>query len=285
MENNAKTGCIVQARTTSTRLPGKVLKTLDYKTGTTILEEVIRRLKLSGRIDEIVIATTVNDADDEIVAMAEENQVQYFRGSEEDVLSRYFFAAKEYEMDHIIRVTSDCPFIDPYVIDDLAELYFSGGYDYVSNGQHRTYPHGLDCEICSAAALEKAFREGQDRFYREHVTTYIYHHPDLFSLGSLELTDEDYSDIRITVDTMQDYVLACVIRDGLTEDEISFRNILKLYQQKPFLRMINGDVLQKKRYETIDDELEAAAVLLRLQEMNQAADIVDRERKCLNTQK
>ena len=273
-----KLGCIVQARMTSSRLPGKVLKTLDYTTGKSILEQVIERLKLVEEIDEIIIATTINADDEPIVAHAEKAGVGSFRGSEHDVLERYYKAAEHYDLDTVIRITSDCPFIDPEVIADLIETYKAGDYDYVSNGQNRTFPHGLDCEIFSFDALKTAYDVSEDKFYREHVTTYIYNHRDQFKIGSLELKGEDFSGMRITVDTESDYVVACLISDSLgSKGTYSFRDIVKLYEEKPFLSLINKDIVQKKKYDTLDEELKAAAGILRLQELNNAVAVLERE--------
>lgn len=275
-----KLGCIVQARTTSSRLPGKVLKTIDHKTGKCILSQVIDRLKAVSEIDEIIIATTINDTDDQIVELAEKEGVRAFRGSEDDVLSRFYDAAKLYELDTVIRITSDCPFIDPEVINDLISMYVREEYSYISNGQNRTYPHGLDCEIFSFDALEKADSKGKDKFFREHVTTYIYNHKEEFSIGSLELHNEDYSDIRITVDTESDYIVACIIQDYLSSiKNFSFREIIRLYDEKPFIKLINKDIVQKRQYESKELELQAAVKILKLQELSYAAEIIEEKLK------
>jgi spore coat polysaccharide biosynthesis protein SpsF len=275
-----KKGCIIQARMTSTRLPGKVLKTLDYDTGATILDEVIRRVKLSRSTNEVIVATTLNDTDDPIVEASEKAGAQTFRGSEEDVLARYYLAATEYDLDRIIRVTSDCPFIDPEVIDELIAFYDNGNYDYASNTIRRTYPHGLDCEICSFSALKNAYDEARDHPSREHVTYYIHTHPDKYKTGGIELPEgEDYSDIRITVDKRQDYALACVIRMMIPESSTSFRKIVELFDSRPYLKLINESVFQKKVYSSVTDEVEDAIRLLRSQEMNNSADFIEKKFK------
>ena len=274
--DNVKIGCIAQARMTSKRLPGKVLKTLNFDSGATILDEVIIRLKRSERIDEIIIATTINTTDDEIIFAANGQGAGSFRGSEDDVLERYYLAAKENALDVIVRVTCDCPFIDPGVIDELVDFYERGGFDYASNCIKRTYPHGLDCEIFSFNVLEKIYLKAREPFYREHVTSYIYTHEGEFSLGSMELpSGEDYSDMRITVDTKQDYVLACLIRDYLSDKpNPSFRDIIDIFDRKPYLHMINEDIRQKMAFESQGEELAEAVKVLRLQELNSAAEIL-----------
>ena len=271
-----KLGCIVQARTTSSRLPNKVLKTLDFQRGTSILEQIISHLKEVKGLDSIIIATTINRTDDKIETVAAKTGVECFRGSESDVLERYDQAATEFGLDTIIRITSDCPFIDPGVINDLIASYKENEFDYVSNGQNRTYPHGLDCEIFSFAALERAYIEGKDDFFREHVTTYIYSHPENFKIGSLELEEENYSHIRITVDTKEDYILACILYDYLKErNNFSFQEIVSIFQEKPFLRWVNEGSLQKKKYESYAEELETALEIMRLQEMPYTCEIIE----------
>ncbi|MCB6992354.1 glycosyltransferase family protein [bacterium 210820-DFI.6.37] len=271
-----KLGCIIQARTTSTRLPQKVLKTLDFETNTCILENVIHRVSRVSEINEIIVATTTNPSDDKIQKLVEKKGVLCYRGSELDVLERYYEAARLCHLDTVIRITSDCPFIDADVISDLIHQYKESNCDYISNGQNRTYPHGLDCEIFSFKALEQAYYEGKDSFYREHVTTFLYSNPERFRLGSLELKNENYSNIRITVDTQEDYILACLIQDYLRyKGDFSYQDIVKLYKDKPFLKFINEGSLQKQKFLSEKDELSSAKKLLLLQEMKRAAEIID----------
>lgn len=272
-----KTGCIIQARMASTRLPGKVLRHLDSEEHVSILAYIIDRVKQSKAIDEIIIATTLNPNDDEIVELASQKGVVSYRGSEEDVLDRYFNAAKENKLDNIIRVTSDCPFIDAGVIDELIMKYITGDYDYVSNCITRTYPHGLDCEIFSFHALSMAYNDEKEAKGREHVTSYIYNHPELFRLGELVLDHEDYSQMRITVDTKSDYALACVIYNMLINEQQfpSFRRIVKLFHDYPFLRLINEDISQKRIYPTVQEEVAESIRILKLQELNRSAQILE----------
>jgi spore coat polysaccharide biosynthesis protein SpsF len=263
---------------TSTRLPGKVLKTLDYDTGATVLDEVIRRVRLSRGTDEVIVATTVNESDDPIVEMAEKAGAKTFRGSERDVLERYYLAASAYGLDRVIRVTSDCPFIDPEVMDELIAFYDNGNYDYASNTIRRTYPVGTDCEIFSFDTLKSVHANAQDKPSREHVTYYMYTHPESYRIAGIELPDgEDHSGIRITVDTGPDYALACVIKTMISKTSVSFREIVELFERRPYLKFINESVLQKREYADIADEMEDAVRLLRLQEMSDTADMVERE--------
>ncbi|HBQ25201.1 MAG TPA: acylneuraminate cytidylyltransferase, partial [Syntrophomonas sp.] len=167
-----KTIIIVQARMTSTRLPGKVLKEV---LGKPLLEYQIERLRQVRLADELVIATTTNDTDQPIVELCEHLGGAYYRGSEEDVLSRYYEAATQFKADAVVRVTSDCSLIDPGVMDEVIGLYINNrdNYDYVSNTLERTYPRGLDTEVFSMAALEKAYKEAGEQPDREHVTLFM----------------------------------------------------------------------------------------------------------------
>ena len=223
------------------------------------------------------MATTENGSDDEIVEVAAKSGITCFRGSEHDVLSRYHLAAKKSGLDTVIRITSDCPYIDPHVIEDLIELYDDGGYDYASNCIKRTFPHGIDCEIFSFDALDKVNSIADEKFYREHVTSYFYTHPEEFSLGSLYLEDEDFSDVRITVDTKQDYALACVLKENLKPGRESFREIIAVFEEKPYIKFINEDMVQKRRYESVEEELEAAIEILEKQELMKSAEILKKQ--------
>jgi spore coat polysaccharide biosynthesis protein SpsF len=263
---------------TSSRLPGKVLKPLDYQKGTTVLDSVLERLKAAKNLDHIVIACTTNEDDDPLEEYAAKAGVACFRGSENDVLSRFYLAATEYGYDNVVRITSDCPFLDPAVIDALIDLYLSGDYQYASNCVRRTYPHGLDCEILGYQQLKWIYENTSDQFYREHVTSYITHRQEEFRVGSLALDGEDYSDLRITVDTVNDYTLSCVITDLIRDHEnrFSFRTIVDCFDKHPYIRNINSDIMQKKRYDTEEEEIAAAVKPLKLQEMNRAAALLER---------
>lgn len=237
--------CIVQARVGSTRLPGKVLKEM---CGKTVLEHDVIRLKLIKNIDEIVIATTELDRDNKIVEECKKMNVKYFRGSEQNVLARYYYAAKENNADIVVRVTSDCPLIDPEVSSKIVEFYLENmdKYDYVSNTIDRTYPRGLDIEVFSFKALEKAFKEAIIERDKEHVTPYIWDNPDKFKLCQYR-NDIDYSYLRWTLDTEEDYLLISTVYKELygTKDILGFNNIIELFKKKPNIRQINENIEQK----------------------------------------
>jgi spore coat polysaccharide biosynthesis protein SpsF len=239
--------CIVQARVGSTRLPGKVLKKI---CGKTVLEHDIDRLKRIKNIDEIIIATTTLEKDNSIVKECENLGVKYFRGSEGDVLSRYYYAAKENNGDVVVRVTSDCPLIDSEVSENIIEFYLDnkGKYDYVSNTIERTYPRGLDTEVFSFTSLERAFKEAISPRDREHVTPYIWDNPEIFKLAQYK-NSKDYSDLRWTLDTEEDFELINRVYNLLypnMNSKFEFQDILNLYNYYPELKSINAHIEQKK---------------------------------------
>lgn len=240
-----KVTAIVQARMGSTRLPRKVMRTLIDKT---VLEHIIERLKKSKKIDSVVIATTVNSKDDIIAEEALRIGVPVFRGSEEDVLSRYYYAAKESKADIIVRITSDCPLIDPNVIDDMIGFYCEKNYDMVTNGgqdlSNRTYPRGLDAAIFSFETLEETYNCGKEQYEKEHVTPYIYENKKVFYYKN----DVDYSKHRWTLDTQKDWELMSAIYDALYKGEHDFYmdEIINLFIQRPELLKINEKIKQKK---------------------------------------
>lgn len=273
-----KIGAIVQARTSSTRLHGKVLKELPYCSGITVLQQVIRRLKKSNKIGEIIIATTTDEEDRAIVKVADAEAVKWFRGSKEDVLSRYYLAAKENRIDVIVRITSDCPCIDPDIINIVIDKHVETNADYTSNRLLRTFPHGLDTEVLSFNALAKAHYEAKNDFEREHVCPYIYMtKPDMFRVVGVEASSELYApDIRITLDTEEDYALLCAIFDYLyTENEIfRAKEIISLFNEKPWLKLINQKIVQKKIFETFEGELKEAVRILDLQDMKRVRNFL-----------
>jgi spore coat polysaccharide biosynthesis protein SpsF len=210
-----RTVCIIQARMGSTRLPGKVLKRLADKE---ILWHVRTRVAHCDLLDDVIVATSTKPEDDVITEYCRRHGWPCFRGSERDVLSRYFEAARQARADIVVRVTCDCPLIDPGVIGALIARFDPSTADYMSiNYPKRTYPVGLDCEIMTFAALEIAHRDATTPYDREHVTPYIYNHPDAFALRGLN-QDVDQSSIRVTVDTSDDYRLVSNIYDALYQD-------------------------------------------------------------------
>jgi len=272
-----KIGAIIQARTSSTRLPGKVLKELSYASGITCLEQVIRRLKKSKKLNEIIIATTKDVEDDQIINIAKKEDVKYFRGSKENVLSRYYFAAKENDIDLIVRITSDCPCIDAAITDLTIDDHINKMADYTTNSLVRTYPHGLDVEVFNFNALEKSYKNATKDYEKEHVTPYINRNPKIFKINEIKAPQELYApDIRITLDTEEDYALLCAVFDYLYPKNKYFNayDIVNLFNKKPWLKLINKKIIQKKIFNTLEKELEEAMKILDLQNLNKARNFI-----------
>jgi len=273
-----KIGAIVQARTSSTRLPNKVLKELPYGSNITVLEQVIKRLNKSQKLNEIIIATTEELEDDEIVKIADKRDVKWFRGNKENVLSRYYFAAKKNNIDIVVRIMSDCPCIDPEIIDLVINEHIKRVADYTSNSSLvRTYPHGLDVDIFNFNALEKAYKNAEKDYEREHVIPYIYRNPHIFKVNQVKAPQELYApDIRIVLDTEEDYALLCAVFDYLYPRNEYFNayDITKLFEEKPWLKLINRRIVQKKIFDTLKEELEEAVKILALQDLKRARDFL-----------
>ena len=238
---------IAQARMTSTRLPGKVMKIV---CGKPLLEHFINRLKRVKSADQIVIATTINDIDNQIVDLCKKLDISYYRGSEEDVLGRYYEAAVEYGGDIIIRITSDCPVIDPEVVDSLINFYTNNieKYDYVSNTLKRTYPQGMDSEIISFDTLKEAHFNAYDPFDREHVTPFIKSSSSRYSLKNIEYKT-NLSHYRLTVDTSEDLELIKRIFKELyfRNPEFKMEDILTVLKANSEWQSINSHVINKSQ--------------------------------------
>ncbi|MET3292092.1 UNVERIFIED_CONTAM: spore coat polysaccharide biosynthesis protein SpsF [Brevibacillus sp. OAP136] len=241
-----KATAIVQARMGSTRLPGKVMLTLQDKT---MLGHVITRLQRSRCLDEILVATSDLTRDLSIVEEAKRYNVQVFAGSEQNVLERYVQAARAFPTDLIVRITSDCPLIDPGIIDEMVEQFTgeASAFDYMSNTLMRSFPRGLDVEIFTTQALEAAYLLATHADEREHVTPYLYQHPEQFRLG-MYANPIDYSAYRWTLDTVQDWRFIQEVYRHLYpyNPSFSWKDVLALLAQKPELAKINADVQQKE---------------------------------------
>ena len=242
-----KIAAIVQARTGSTRLPGKIFKNIS---GKPMLQHVVERLSFSKLTDQFIIATTTLPEDNAVEEFCIKNNYTYHRGSMSDVLSRYYDTATKFNADIIVRITSDCPLIDPGLIDLMLNVFFAanklGRLDYLSNVIKRTFPRGLDAEIFSFAALEKANKEAKENFEREHVTPYIYQHPKEFTIENF-INEKDYSSHRWTVDTEEDLELIRIIYSELYKPNsvFYFEDVLKLFERRPELFSINKNIKQK----------------------------------------
>lgn len=236
---------IVQARMGSTRLPGKVLLDID---GLPMLHRVISRLGRTKNLSKVVVATTDLSHDDVLVEYCHAQHWPVSRGDEDDVLDRYYQTAVLHQAEIIIRITSDCPLIDPSVVDQLIEQFITHlpEVEYMSNFEpRRTFPRGLDAEIMTFSALERAWREDNNPAWREHVTPYIYRHPDKFVVKGY-VNDVDYSNKRWTVDTSEDLAFVRKIYHFFGHDLFTWQELIECLVEHPEWELINQDVQQKK---------------------------------------
>lgn len=232
----------VQARMNSTRLPGKVLLPL---LGQPMLARLVERLRRVTRADALVIATTTNAEDDAIVHLCEKLDVPYYRGSEQDVLARFAGAAREREAGVVVRITADCPLLDPALVDRMIEIHYGSDKDIVTNMRPPSWPYGMAVEVLSAEMLYEAESEADQESEREHVTPFFYWRPDRYRLGNLEC-DRKLDHYRLTVDTPEDYKLVRLIFESLhpVKPEFSLGDVLNLLDAHPEWIEINQHVEQ-----------------------------------------
>lgn len=237
---------IVQVRMGSTRLPGKVLKDV---VGKPMLWHLLNRLKHARLVDRIIIATTSLKEDDQVENFARENNLSCYRGEAEDVLARYYGAATQFNAEVISRICSDNPLIDPQITDRIIKEHLDSDADYTSNLIEMTYPNGLEVEVFPFKVLEKAHQAAKKDYEREHVTLYIYQHPDLFRLNSVEASGKlRRPDLRLTVDTEEDLRLIREIFERLYSDGQIFltEEVIDLLDKHPELAAINAHVKQTR---------------------------------------
>ena len=237
---------IIQARMASSRLPGKVLKDLG---GQPVLAWAVERCRLARSVQQVVVATTTDPSDDPIAAFCAERGWAVYRGSQFDVLDRYYQAARHFGATVIVRVTADCPLIDPEVIDAVVAAFLRTGADFAANRLPppwpRTWPIGLDTEVCSMAGLERAWREAAEKHEREHVMPYFYDREGRFKVYILE-HDPDYGHQRWTIDTPEDLeLLREVVRRLDGRMDVSWKDVLALIEREPHLAQINAQVKHK----------------------------------------
>lgn len=240
-----KVGAIVQARMTSSRLPGKVLRQV---VGKPMLAHLVERATRATLVEDIVVATTTNPADDQIEAACRRLGVNCFRGSEEDVLGRVLGAARKFRIDLIVELTGDNVLIDPFVIDRVVQTYLDGDVDYVSNALQLTYPLGLNVQVFSTETLAEVDQLTADPVDREHVSLYIYEHPERFKLRNVESgLPPRYSGIRLTVDTADDFDVITAVYEALYADDPQFglTEVLQLFDRQPELAGRNRHVQQR----------------------------------------
>ena len=235
---------ILQARTSSSRLPGKVLRPI---LGKPMLAHQIERVRRARMVDHLIVATSIDSSDDSLAQLCEEIGVPCFRGSLDNVLDRFYQAAKEHQPETVVRLTGDCPLADPEVIDHVIRFYLDGNFDYAGNCLEATYPDGLDAEVFSFAALERAWNEAELPSQKEHVTLYVNRQPDKFRIGHVK-REPDLSALRWTVDEPRDLEFVTEVYRALYPANPKFTtdDILDLLRQRPELMEINSDITRNE---------------------------------------
>jgi spore coat polysaccharide biosynthesis protein SpsF (cytidylyltransferase family) len=243
---DGKVVAIIQARMGSTRLPGKIMKDV---AGRPLLAQVIRRARAARTLDRVAVATSDAPPDNIVETLCEDAGVPCFRGSEEDVLDRYYRAAERFEAGTIVRLTADCPLLDPEVIDRVVREFGGGEYDYMANIHPPTFPDGLDTEVFTRQALECAWREAVLRSDREHVTPFIWRQPDRFRLGNVTNTT-DLSACRWTVDEPQDLEFVRLVYSRCDAGDLfGMEEVLRLLRAHPELQGLNTGLHRNEGYE------------------------------------
>lgn len=245
-----KTVAIIQARMSSSRLPGKVLQEAG---GRPLLERMVERVKKAARLDEIVVATTVDPTDEPIQDFCKEKGFNFFRGNLMDVLDRYYQAALSTKADIVVRLTGDCPFMDPALIDETLDLMTQCQADFACNRLPppftRTYPIGLDVEAVTFSALETAWNQAKEKHEREHVMPYFYEVPDRFKVVKLDYK-VDYGSLRWTVDTPEDLEFVRAVYSALNNrNDFTWLEVLQLVKEHPELTEINASVHHKTMFD------------------------------------
>jgi len=233
-------GCIIQARMGSTRLLGKVMELLDGKNPS--LYYTINQLKNSLNVDKIIVATTKLNEDDIIEKISKNNKINCFRGNSENVLERFYECAKKFQLETIVRITADCPLIDPKIVDSFIEIFNSGEYDYVHNMEPRTFPDGLDTEVFTFSILEQAWKNAKLPSEKEHVTPYFRNNKDKFRIKNV-INKKNMSSYRWTLDYQEDLDLIRNIIKEIKNRPILMNDIISLFNKKPNIFEINKKYL------------------------------------------
>jgi len=239
-------GCIIQARMGSTRLPGKVMRIIDGKNPS--LSYTINQLKSCKSLDKIIVATTTLPEDDKIANYLKNLGVDVFRGSSDDVLDRYFQCAKYYDLSSIVRITADCPLIDPNIVEEGIKLFNSKNYDYVTNTFPRTFPDGNETEIFSIEALKKASENADLLSEHEHVTPYFRNNNELFKIKNFTHSS-NLSSLRWTVDYEEDFKLVKILISKIHFRPIHLENILDILNSNPKLIELNSNHQPNEGYQ------------------------------------
>jgi spore coat polysaccharide biosynthesis protein SpsF len=233
----------IEARMTSSRLPGKVMLNVLNKP---ILSYLVDRLKTISLIDEIVLATTSNKSDDILEEFANKNKINCFRGSENNVLERVINAGLEVNADLIVEVTGDCPILDPLIVDQTIRVFLNNNVDYVSNNHIRSYPDGMDVQVFKLQTLIQSSKLTNDKLDQEHVTLFIRNHPELYSKINLVAPHNlHWPDLGLTLDEESDYILLKTIIENFNGLNFTCSQAIDFIKQNPYLLEINKQVKRK----------------------------------------
>jgi spore coat polysaccharide biosynthesis protein SpsF len=239
-----------------------------------VVEQVIERSKKIANIDNIIIATTCKKNDNALENITKLKGIKIFRGDDFNVLGRFYYAAKVNNIDVVIRITGDSPCVDPLVVSRALENHIEKEPDYtVTKG----YPMGVNVEVFNFDALEKVYKNAKEDYEKEHVTPYINRNPQKFIVNIVKAPKELCApDIRVTLDTEEDYALLCAVFEYLYPKNKYFNayDIVNLFKEKPWLKLINKKIMQKKIFNTLEEELEEAVKILDLQDLNKARDFI-----------
>ena len=232
----------MQARSSSSRLPGKVLKPI---LGEPMLIRQIERINRCKKLSRLIVATSNEESDDFLSKELEEREIKIFRGELDDVLDRFYQAAKLYKPAHVVRLTGDCPLADPKIIDLVISEHVKNNVDYTSNISPPTYPDGLDVEIMRFSVLENVWQHATEQSDREHVTLYIRNHPEKYSQYNV-VSDKDYSKLRWTVDEDSDYIYIKKIYEALSQSnpQFGFEEILEYIEENPSMKNNNSIIMR-----------------------------------------
>jgi spore coat polysaccharide biosynthesis protein SpsF len=255
-----KTVAIIQARMGSSRLPGKVLKQILDKP---MLWYIVRRVRATPSIDQVIVAVPDDAANQSLREFCRDYSVPYFAGSELDVLDRFYGAARMHGGDPVLRITADCPLVDPELIEKLIGIHRTGRYDYASVAagadaeslEHGRFPDGLDAECFNFECLEQAWRKATDPRDREHVTRYIWRQKDKFRCAKL-FAEEEYPRLRLTVDHPQDFMLISQIYEELYDESRVFKlsEVMDLLNRNPQLLKLNQHLIETQNYRAVLEE-------------------------------
>ena len=248
MIKNKSVNAIIQARCGSSRFPNKVFAEID---GKPLIWHVVDRLRYSELLDETIMATTTNTKDNESERWCDSNSVKLYRGSEEDVLNRYYMASKEYPSDIVVRITADDPFKEPKVIDRVIKKLIEEDLDLVTNNFPPSFPEGLDCEAFTFKTLSIMENEAKDGFEREHVTQFVYRNSERFKIGNV-VSNQQLSSYRWTIDNTEDYDMVKMIyqkRENGRVGILLMDEILSILGENPEISEINSDVKRSAMYQ------------------------------------